>query len=193
MDDPWTVRFNDFKQNRGQSVYKAEAVVRAAARSLFRRFDIDPEDTAVVPALRSSETRANANSHNSRLARALAEGAGAHCQVHCLSKNRHEKLHFQPTQGLRDFALAAANYRAGWVGKKNVIIVDDIVTRGATMAAIAGAIVSLNPNILILGFALGRHQRREWLSEPFDEANSKIPKILAEIWDRADSDQSLPF
>jgi len=78
-------------------------------------------------------------------------------------------------------------YKASKLDKRfhNVLIIDDIVTRGKTMSAVAKAIKDANPSVKIYGFVLGRHQRREWLRVPFRKANSKIPPELARIWDQA--------
>ena len=183
QDDAWTVRFNNFKYNRGASVRKAVAVVEAAARSLFRRLEINPGETTVVPVLRSSETTASPSSHNSLLAKGLAKSVGAHLRVDFLTKDVHASLHHQPDALARDAVLAKANYRAGKLGTKHVVIVDDIVTRGQTLRVVAVAIKRTNPAVSVHGFVLGRHQREEWLRVPFEEANSKIPQELARIWD----------
>ena len=179
-DDDWTVRINNFKKGKPYSVKKAEATVYAAASSLFRRMDIDPDDTVVIPALNSKQTSGSANSKNSRLAKAIANGAGANFVWNSLRKNRHEPLHHQSGVQARDQALSEANYRASKLRCENVIIVDDIVTRGATMSTIAKAILRSNPNVKVFGFALGRHIRPEY---SHSQANAEIPHELADIWD----------
>ncbi|MCY4172047.1 MAG: phosphoribosyltransferase family protein [Bacteroidetes bacterium] len=141
----------------------------------------------VIPVLGSKETSASSKSKVSRLAQSIAVGAGAKFEIDCLSKNQHESLHLQKDVEARDEALKMANYHAKNLGHgfQNVLIVDDIVTRGATMSAVAEAIHHANPSVKIYGFALGRHQRREWLSVPFEKANAGIPSRIASIWDQA--------
>lgn len=187
MDDEWTVRINNFKQGREHDIRKAIKTSMTAAPSLFERIGIDPETTTVIPVLGSQETSANARSKNSRLAKAIADGADAKFMLDCLSKNKHEPLHQQPDRYARDQALIKANYQASELDYhcERVIIVDDIVTRGKTMLAVANAIHQSNPLVEIFGFALGRHVRRDYLHVSFDEANAQIPDELAEIWDQA--------
>lgn len=179
--DKWTVRINGFKTEKPHTIRKAEATLHVAAPSLFRRIDIDPDNTVVIPALNSKQTAGSADSKNSRLAKAIANGAGAKFVFDCLKENKHEPLHLQPSAPARDQALNDASYRAARLKCENVMIVDDIVTRGATMSAIAKAIHLSNPDVKIFGFALGRHIRPEY---SHSSANAKIPRELAEIWDR---------
>lgn len=179
--DNWTVRINQFKAGKSNVIKKAAATLRAAAPSLFRRINIDPRDTIVMPVLGSQETSGDANSKNSHLAKAIASGAGAKFVLDCLQKDKHPPLHLQPSAHARDQALNNANYRASRLNCKNVIIVDDIVTRGATMSEIAKAIHKSNPGTQIFGFALGRHVRPEYSPA---QANTNIPQELAEIWDQ---------
>lgn len=181
-DDKWTVRINQFKTGKPlATIRKAEATLRTAAPSLFQRIDIDPGDTVVIPALNSKQTAGSADSKNSRLAKAIANGAEAKFVFDCLQKNKHKPLHRQPDADARDQVLNDANYRASVLNCTNILIVDDIVTRGATMSYIAAAIRQSNPSAQIFGFALGRHVRPE--NFPL-QANAKIPHELAEIWDR---------
>ena len=186
MDDEWTVRINKFKQGRERDIRKAIRTLRTASPSLFERIGINPETTAVIPVLGSQETSANSRSKISRLAKAIADGADAKFMLDCLSKNKHDPLHLQTDRNARDQALNKANYQASEFDHhcENVIIVDDIVTRGKTMSAVANAIHRSNPLVEIFGFALGRHVRRDYLPVGFDEANAEIPDELAEIWDQ---------
>ncbi|MCY3999956.1 MAG: phosphoribosyltransferase [Bacteroidetes bacterium] len=186
-DDEWTIRINNFKTGRNHHVQKAVKTLHYAAISLFERIGINPESTIVIPVLESAETSASSRSKVSRLAKSIADGASAKVELGCLTKNQHESLHSQVGKDARDAALAKAHYKAKKLedGFENVLIVDDIVTRGKTMSAVAEAINDANPSMSIYGFALGRHQRKEWLRVPFRKANSKIPPELARIWDQA--------
>lgn len=181
-DDKWTNELTNLNQeNLSLLLGKAEATLRTAAPSLFQRIDIDPGDTVVIPALNSKQTAGSVDSKNSRLAKSIAHGAGAKFVFDCLQKNKHEPLHRQLDADARDQVLNDANYRASILNGKNILIVDDIITRGATMSTIAKAIHLSNPDMRIFGFALGRHVRPE--NAP-SQANAKIPHELAEIWDR---------
>ena len=184
-EDPWTVRINDFKGDRPNAIRKAQAVMRFAAPSLFDCFGIWPRSTVVIPALGSKEKKTNPQSRNSRLAKAIAEGVGASFDWRCLSKDSHPSLHSQLGAVARDEALEKANYSAIRLDCESVLIVDDIVTRGATLAKIAEAVHKTSPQVSIFGFAFGRHQRSDWLPESISAANAAIPPVLAEIWDRA--------
>ncbi len=168
---------------------KAKATLRAAAPSLFQCIGIKPHKTVVIPVLGSQETSAVPKSKNARLAKAIAKGAGTKFVLSCLKKKKHEPLHIQPDKYARDAALRRAKYRASKLKCKNVLIVDDIVTRGATMAKVAKAVLRSNPKVKIYGFALGRHIREEWLFKEdifdIDEANANIPRKFNKVWKRS--------
>ena len=191
QDDSWTVRINEFKESRNDSVDKAEAVMRASAKSLFRRIGIQASDTIVIPALGSKEEKADRTSRNSRLASAIADGAGATFHWTCLSKDPHPSLHTQYGAPARDAALAEANYRAVTLECNNVLIVDDIITRGTTLDTIAEAVRKANPRVSIYGFALGRHTGVDYLHVSMSEANAGVPQALATLWDRTKSAPNL--
>ena len=187
VDDNWTVRINNFKKGGERETRKAEITLHAAAPSLFKHIGVDPVTTIVIPVLGSQETSAASSSKNARLAKAIADATDAKFMLDCLSKNKHAPLHLQPDRDGRDRALSDANYRASKLNDRlsSVIIVDDIVTRKKTMLAVADAIHQSNPWVEIYGFALGRHVRRDYLPVSIEEANTHIPRELAEIWDQA--------
>ncbi len=184
-DDPWTARINDFKSGSVRALRQAEATMQSAAPSLFSCIGINPEDTVLIPILGSSEETADLQSRNSRLAKAIADAAGASFEASCLAKRVHAPLHQQPDAGARDAVLKRAKYRAGKLEHSLVLLVDDIVTRGATMAKVAAAICLRNPTATIFGFALGRHQSPGRLHASIESANKGIPQELAIIWDQS--------
>lgn len=183
------MRINNFKRGGERDIKKAVKSLKAAAPGLFERIGIDPVTTTVIPVPESQETSANARSRNSRLARAIAEAADAQFMLECLSKKyKTPSFHRQQLgRQARRQALDKAGFRAKELDYRceNVMIVDDIVTTRSTMEFVAKAIHQSNLLVKIVGFALGRHKRRENLSVSFEEANAKIPDVLAEIWDQA--------
>lgn len=136
-DDPWTARINEYKYGNDRAVEKAVATMREAAPSLFASIGVSPDTTIIIPVLGSMEITSDPRSNNFRLAKEIALSVGARFEPNCLSKQVHEPLHLQKGAGARDAALARANYRAGKLEHPFVLLVDDIVTRGATLAMIA--------------------------------------------------------
>ncbi len=104
-DDFWTVRNYEFKKGNPQAVENAAATLRVAAPSLFRRINIDPQDTIIIPVLGSQITSSIANSKNSILADAVASGAGTKFVFDCSQKHKHEPLHRERGVQARDQAL----------------------------------------------------------------------------------------
>lgn len=184
-DDPRTVRINDFKFGRGRATARAVATMRVAAPSLIVCVGISPDETVVIPVLGSGETTADLKSGTSRLAKEIASSAGVRFDPNCLSRQVLAPLHQQIGVDARDAALNDAKHQVKTIERSVVLLVDDIVTRGATMARIAEAVCRGNPAARVIGFALGRHQRPEWMPVSIAEANKGIPAESATIWDRS--------
>lgn len=183
----WSARFNRFKFGTARSRIAGIAVMKAAIGSLLRQLfaasNLAVSDVAFAPALGSAEATATPTGSNSALARACANVFGNPICLDLLSKRPHESLHrSRGAAEARAEIIRNADYRASKVKARAVIVFDDFITRGDTLGAIANAIKSANPSVLVFGVALAKNQGIEFI-DPVT-ANDHLLPALADLWDQ---------
>jgi len=115
--------------------------------------------TVVVPVVGSRVLRASADSWAYQLAARLAQYLGIEFDSQSLWSRRYQPLHDQPTAIDRSSIVRGS---AGWSGPMVsglVVLVDDFVTRGDTMAESARAIRLACPGVRVLGVVVGKTER----------------------------------
>ncbi len=70
------------------------------------------------------------------------------------------------------------------VATSSVFVVDDFITRGSTLCAIASAIKQKNSGVTVYGLALAKNDRQSFLMDYGHEyyTNDHIPSEWDEIW-----------
>jgi hypothetical protein len=175
-DDPWTVRFNQFK-------YRNIGAVEAGARTLGSAIQSGPlaevRRGVVVGAISAADERLAADASVRALGQAAAEARSWEWRPDILRKRRHKKLAFIQDAGSRDSEVAEA-YTCEPLGGSpgTAIVVDDFCTRGSTMADISRAISAANPAWRVVGVVLGKNESTAW-----GASNDDVPPRLARIWD----------
>jgi hypothetical protein len=181
--EPWTQRFNRFKENDMSALYGGADLLRGAISELVKEIGLDMSDSVFVTALASGETAASKDRALPKLTRACAEIVGADFSIGALSKNIHQKLHNFYTEAERDAELEKANYQSTTLGKKNIFVFDDFITRGATQSKIARAILSTNPKSRVYAVALCKAERQAFCPNP---QNDHIPARWNELWEKGE-------
>jgi adenine/guanine phosphoribosyltransferase-like PRPP-binding protein len=147
----------------------------------------DPAKTGLVPALSSSDTSTTPTKPIPKVTKLCAQFLGAVYLPSVLTKNPHPALSSQKTSLERTQALNLARYKAtatGLAGLEQVLIVDDFVTRGETLTAIATAIHAVNPSVKVYGIALGKTEKRRYAQDAGKViSNDAVPQRWVEIWD----------
>jgi len=161
-DDPWTARFNAFKEGERTALRGAAAMMRDAVPGLVRGLRLDFAKTVLIPALSSGETVASPSGVLWRLTQYCASYAAVEFAGDRITKKAHEKLHMHSDATRRQAILAAADFRSKELHAENVLILDDFITRGTTMSQIAGAILKRNRGLRIFAVALGKTERRSY-------------------------------
>lgn len=187
-DDPWTARFNAFKEKeraalRGGAAMMRDAVPRLVG-GLVEDHGLDTSKTVFVPALSSGETVASPAGVLWRLTRFCASWAGVGFAGDRITKKAHEKLHLQTDAASRRSILAAADFRSAQMHADNVLILDDFITSGNTMSHLAGAILKRNPGLRVFAVALGKTERTRYWHERFgvDISNEHVPPEWERSW-----------
>ena len=123
------------------------------------------------------------------IARYCANKCGAGFAPNLLRKRSHEKLHGQiRTAEEREAILSSAGYMSGSVTTSSVVVVDDLITRGSTLCAIARAIKQRNPGVAVYGLALAKNDRQSFLMDFGHEyyTNGHIPSEWNVKWEECE-------
>ena len=102
-----------------------------------------------------------------------------------LRKKAHSSLHGQVrTATARESILDSAEYTSDTVNTPNVFVLDDLITRGSTLCAIARAIKEKNPKVDVYGMALAKNDRQSFLADHGHDyyTNGHIRAEWNEIW-----------
>ena len=187
-DDPWTARFNAFKEKERAALRSGAAMMRDAVpclvEGLVEDFGLDTSKTVFVPALSSGETVASPCGVLWRLTRFCANRAAVGFAGDRITKKVHEKLHMYTDAASRRAILAAADFKSEEIHADNVLILDDFITSGNTMSHLAGAILKRNPGLRIFAVALGKTERIRYCRERFgvEISNEHVPPEWERSW-----------
>ncbi|MYD15232.1 MAG: phosphoribosyltransferase [Gemmatimonadetes bacterium] len=187
-EDPWTARFNAFKEKERVALRGAAAMMRDAVPclvgGLVEDFGLDRTKTVFVPALSSGETVASPRGVLWRLTQFCAGRAAVRFAGDRITKKAHEKLHMHTDAASRTAILAAADFTSEAIRADNVLILDDFITSGNTMSHLAGAILKRNPGLRIFAVALGKTERIRYWRERHgvDISNEHVPPKWERSW-----------
>lgn len=187
-EDPWTARFNAFKEKKRAALRGGAAMMRDAVPclvgGLVEDLGLDTSKTVFVPALSSGETIASPAGVLWRLTQFCASGAALGFAADRITKKAHESLHMYTDVASRRGILAAADFRSEEIHAENVLILDDFITTGNTMSHLARAILKRNPGLRIFAVALGKTERRHYWHERFgvDISNEHVPPKWERSW-----------
>ncbi len=158
--------------------------MRDAVPKLVSGLGLDTSKTIFIPALSSDETVASPDGVLWRLTQYCATCAGVRFEGDRITKKAHEPLHKHTDAAQRTAILAAADFRSREVFADNVLILDDFITRGATMSHIAAAILKRNRGLRVFAVSLGKTERRGYWREKYDVtlSNEHIPPQWERRW-----------
>lgn len=177
--EKWTSRFNRFKVKDNKAYYGGARLFYAAFPPLLAALHLTGQDSVLISALSSSETKADPQRQIPYITSQLAETVGAHLAIDALSKQVHGKIHNIFKGDLRDAELDKAQYICGKLPAQNVFVFDDFVTRGGTLSRIAQAVKSTNPQAKVYGVALAKTERTNYCPNP---QNDHVPGDWDTVW-----------
>ena len=158
-----------------------------AVPCLVKGLGLDTSKTVFIPALSSWETVASENGVLWLWTKHCAKVAHAEFLGDRITKKAHERLHMYPDAERRRGILDGADFRSKRIRADNVLILDDFITRGATMSHIAAAMLERNRRLRIYGVALGKTERRSYWRDRFgvEISNEHVPQRWERIWKNA--------
>jgi phosphoribosylpyrophosphate synthetase len=185
--DPWTHRIQQFKDRNVAAVVGARRALATALLNLIEAKRWNPSFTALTVALSSPDTDQVPEKPLPATGRRCAHHLGFHWDPALLKKRPHRSLHSLGSAAERGAELQKANYRATTLPEdiRRVLLLDDVVTRGETMSAIANAIKEASPHVKVIGIALGKSERQSY-AEKFGYmiSNDHVPALWAQRWDK---------
>lgn len=187
LSDPWSQRLTLFK--RGRDVLPAIVAFNLAVNDLVRAVGWSAHETGVIPALSSNDTCTNPSKQIPKLAQSCAHAMGFTYLPHVITKKAHRPLRTLNSLVERRNEVREADYKANLEGCshiRRILIVDDLVTNGDTMSAIARAIHAHVPDMEFYGLALGKNEKQGYAhSHGHQINNGHVPHSWAEAWDNA--------
>jgi len=179
----WSSRFLRFRQDEEYARVAARVLILQAFPILFDRLNVTREDSAIVPVLRSNETKITGENYIAKIARACANAVKCRYAGELLKKNIHKPLHEVVGTSNVVAELNKAAYRSDRIETKNVFLFDDFIDRGEAMSHIGQAVLKSNPNSTIWGIALGKSEKHSWNPE-LD--NGHVSKKWGDIWEQGE-------
>lgn len=185
-DECWTQRVNDFKAAKSLAVTSAMWTLSEALPKLLRDNDWKAGETGLSVALGSGDTILVPSKPLPTLGRNASEVSKLTWLPNLLTKVAHRSLHGLSNMAERD-AEVAEKYtaRAAPTEIKRVLLLDDIVTRGATFREIHRAIALANPRLDVVPLALAKSETKDWAASfGHDLSNQHVPIRWAVLWDK---------
>lgn len=187
--DEWTERFLSYKYEKSKAAFNGGSwILKKAVLEIMKELKFGAGDTVIVNALGSADTGPNKGATLYRTTKWIAEQVGADFATSCFKKEAHQPLKLQGGAEDRD-AQVANKYTCQTLPKNvtNVIIVDDLVTRGATFSEIKRAISAHSPNLNFACVALGKNENQKY-ADYFGKtlSNDHITGVLSNLWEEAE-------
>lgn len=177
--EAWSARFARFKAGDKGAFVGGASLMRGAVPALVANLDLEAGKTVFVSALSSGERTASHDGRMHVIARRCAEDLGARFELAALTKQAHRPIHNFYGAAERDAELDKAAYVAVSLRAKNVLVFDDLITRGGTLSKITQAILATNPGATVYGVALAKTERRSW--DP-NVSNGHVTPRWSALW-----------
>lgn len=181
----WTARFTRFKDKNNKAEWGGATVFYEAVPALIKHLGVDPKRTAFIPALSSSEEKANPDRSVCWIAKFSAKTCGTQYIDAALSKQVHQKIHTIFSADGRTAELDKAQYQSAKIDADHVFVFDDIITRGDTLSRIAQAVLATNPECKVYGVAFAKAESVAYCPNP---DNDQVPARWDDLWNKGEQE-----
>lgn len=157
--DVWTDRALKFKDFRKGYALAGATVLRDAVAEVMSLHNIPPEHITLCTALKSSATGADPKSVLYLTGGFIAQSLGLNWQPDLFTKKAHRSLRSISGAAARDAEVENAYTAAPLAVPSALIVLDDFITRGATLSDMHRAFLLTNPGIPMIAVALAKNER----------------------------------
>ncbi|KZM46952.1 phosphoribosyltransferase [Labrenzia sp. OB1] len=186
----WTARFIRFKEKDKKAEWGGASVFYEAVPALMKELGVDPNRSAFIPALSSSETKADPGRSVPWIAKESARICGAQYTDAALSKQVHGKIHNIYSAEGRTAELDKAKYQSVKIDADHVFVFDDIITRGDTLSRIAQAVLAINPDSKVYGVGFAKAESVDYCPNP---DNDQVPSQWDDLWKQGEQEHDEKF
>jgi hypothetical protein len=182
--DPWTQRLYGFKNGEWKYVRAGGNLLKLAVSDVIALHNLDPGVTLLATALSHNATEADPKSSLYRVGQWIADELKLKWAPAAFTKTAHRSLRTLGSGIARD-AEVANRYRCKILPNvKTIIVLDDFVTRGATLADMRRAAIDKNGALGFIGVALGKNERPCKVKEFYGMAinNDHITEEMDRLW-----------
>ena len=181
----WTARFIRFKDKNNKAEWGGATVFYEAVPALIKQLGVDPKRTVFIPALSSSEKKADPDRAVCWIAKACAKVSGTQYTDTALSKQVHQKIHTIFSGDGRTAELDKAQYQSAKIDADHVFVFDDIITRGDTLSRVAQAVLATNPECKVYGVAFAKAESVAYCPNP---DNDQVPARWDDLWKKGEQE-----
>ena len=183
--DEWSNRLAGFKGGNPRDVRGAAHVLRVAIPSLMDALRISKSAASLTVALSSRSRRINIQAPLARVGEWLARHIGIEWLPHLFKKEPHRALHLLGSGAERDSEVEGKYIACGTVDRPVLFILDDLTTRGATFDEMRRALHVQQPELRVIGLALGKNERKDFAAGfGVTVNNDHVPAAWAEVWEK---------
>ncbi|KAA5605416.1 hypothetical protein F1188_10965 [Roseospira marina] len=181
--DEWSRRFIGFKNGEREHLRGAARALRYCMQDFVYKKKLKKESTGLLTAIYSSKTRSEENSSLYILGKWLSAQLDVKFLSHHLTKEVHRSLHSLGSRYDRDSEVFQKYRCTKITGVTDVIILDDLVTRGATFKDISRSIEKSTPGVSVYGIALAKNERVSYAKQcGASISNGHIPENMNRLW-----------
>lgn len=183
--DEWTNRFLRFKSSRPGFFQAGAVLFREAVRELIAQKELATGNVGLATALSSGATDPLPNSPLFITGNWIAGQLGVQWVADVFEKDAHRPLKSLGAGADRDAEVTGKYRCAALHGVDHLIIMDDFITRGATLLDMHRAASTANPGLPISAIALGKNERSAWATSNGKQLdNAHIPQEWDDIWEQ---------
>ncbi len=186
-NDEWSWRFKGFKDRKRVDVKGCAKILRDAVMDIMKHHNFANDETGIVTALSSQNTESDPKTILYKAGKWISEQTDTEWRPYIYTKKKHKTLHKLDSAEERDNEVAGKYTCKKCDELSQIIIIDDFVTRGSTLAEMYRALLDSNKSVSVICLALGKHINTRHFNldiATLGVNNSHIPAKWESYWEK---------